>query len=182
MNGIVRRRKQEKAEWKASCPSVEELLCLQLSGYSSRQIVGMGIEGNGQLKETAAKAQREMDKARRILDRQAKAGVITVPYYADNYPWHFNNLCNDAPALIHVSGDLGLLNRDDTVAVIGARGADAEGLGVAYRFAGQAGGRGMWSSADWHWGAMRLPIGAVSMRRGRLSPSLPRDWTSLILR
>ena len=33
---------------------------------------GMGIEGNGQLKETAAKAQREMDKARRILDRQAK--------------------------------------------------------------------------------------------------------------
>ena len=45
------------------------LLCLQLSGYSSRQIVGMGIEGNGQLKETAAKAQREMDKARRILDR-----------------------------------------------------------------------------------------------------------------
>ena len=120
MNGIVRRRKQEKAEWKASCPSVEELLCLQLSGYSSRQIVGMGIEGN----------------ARRILDRQAKAGVITVPYYADNYPWHFNNLCNDAPALIHVSGDLGLLNRDDTVAVIGARGADAEGLDVAYRFAG----------------------------------------------
>ena len=97
MNGIVRRRKQEKAEWKASCPSVEELLCLQLSGYSSRQIVGMGIEGNGQLKETAAKAQREMDKARRILDRQAKAGIITVPYYADNYPWHFNNLCNDAP-------------------------------------------------------------------------------------
>ena len=45
LNGIVRRRKQEKAEWKASCPSVEELLCLQLSGYSSRQIVGMGIEG-----------------------------------------------------------------------------------------------------------------------------------------
>ena len=84
----------------------------------------------------------EMDKARRILDRQAKAGVITVPYYADNYPWHFNNLCNDAPALIHVSGDLGLLNRDDTVAVIGARGADAEGLDVAYRFAGQAGGQG----------------------------------------
>ena len=54
---------EEKVEWKASCPSVEELLCLQLSGYSSRQIVGMGIEGNGQLKETAAKAQREMDKA-----------------------------------------------------------------------------------------------------------------------
>ena len=72
---------EEKAEWKASCLSVEELLCLQLSGYSSRQM---------------AKAQREMDKARRILDRQAKAGVITVPYYADDYPWHFNNLCNDA--------------------------------------------------------------------------------------
>lgn len=65
---------EEKVEWKASCPSVEELLCLQLSGYSSRQIVGMGIEGNGQLKETAAKALREMDKARRILDRQAKLG------------------------------------------------------------------------------------------------------------
>ena len=177
LNEIVGRRKQEKAEWKASCPSVEELLCLQLSGYSSRQIVGMGIEGNGQLKEKAAKAQREMDKARRILDRQAKAGVITVPYYADNYPWHFNNLCNDAPALIHVSCDLGLLNRDDTVTVIGARGADAEGLDVAYRFAGQVGGQGhvIISGLALGCDTAGLPIGAVSMRRGRLSPSLLRD-------
>ncbi|MDM8123907.1 DNA-processing protein DprA [Mediterranea massiliensis] len=92
-------------------------------------------------KRTAAKATRELDKAKRILDRQAKAGVITIPYYAVDYPYHFRNLCNDTPPLIHVSGNLELLNRNDTVTIIGARAADAEGLDAAYRFGKQIGGQ-----------------------------------------
>ena len=143
LKGRIEKRGKEEAEWKASCLSVEELLCLQLLGYSSRQIVErVNPEVNEQLKRTAVKATRELDKAKRILDRQAKAGVITIPYYAADYPYHFRNLCSDTPPLIHVSGNLELLNRDDTVTIIGARAADAEGLDAAYRFAKQIGGQG----------------------------------------
>ena len=139
----IKKRKKEEAEWKASCLSVEELLCLQLLGYPSRQIVErVNPEVNERLKRTGAKATRELDKAKRILDKQAKAGIITIPYYAVDYPYHFRNLCNDAPPLIHVSGNLKLLNRNDTVTIIGARAADAEGLDAAYRFAKQIGGQG----------------------------------------
>lgn len=122
--------------------SVEELLCLRLLGYSSKQIINVDIEETARLSIITAKAPRELDKAKRILDRQAKAGVTTIPYYTDDYPCHFRNLCNDTPPLIHVSGNLELLNRNDTVTIIGARAADAEGLDAAYRFAKQIGGQG----------------------------------------
>lgn len=143
LKGRIEKRKKEEAEWKASCLSVEELLCLQLLGYSSRQIIErVNPEVYERLKRTAAKATRELDKAKRILDRQVKAGVITIPYYAADYPYHFRNLCNDTPPLIHVSGNVELLNRDDTVTIIGARAADADGLDASYRFARQIGGQG----------------------------------------
>ena len=143
LKGRIEKRKKEEAEWEAPCLSVEELLCLQLLGYPSRQIVErVNPEVNERLKMTAAKASRELDKAKRILNRQAKAGVVTIPYYADDYPRHFRNLCNDAPPLIHVSGNTALLNRDDTVTIIGARAADKEGLDASYRFARQIGGQG----------------------------------------
>lgn len=140
---MIEKKEKEEAEWKASCLSVEELLCLQLLGYSSRQIVErVHPEVNERLKRTAVKATRELDKAKRILDRQAKAGVMTIPYYAADYPYHFRNLCNDTSPLIHVLGNLELLNRNDTVTIIGARAADAEGLDIAYQFAKQIGGQG----------------------------------------
>ena len=122
--------------------SVEELLCLQLLGYSSRQMIYAGAEETARLSIITAKAPRELDKAKRILDKQAKAGVVTIPYYAADYPYHFRNLCNDTPPLIHVSGNVELLNRDDTVTIIGARAADADGLDASYRFARQIGGQG----------------------------------------
>ena len=67
LKGRIEKRKEEETEWKASCLSVEELLCLQLLGYSSRQIIErVNPEVNEQLKRTAAKATRELDKAKRI--------------------------------------------------------------------------------------------------------------------
>ena len=85
---------------------------------------------------------RELDKAKRILDRQVKAGVVTIPYYAETYPRHFRNLGMDAPPLIHVLGNEKLLNREDNVAIIGARAADKEGIDIAYRLANQIGRQG----------------------------------------
>lgn len=134
---------QNKIEaWRVSCLSVEELLCLQLFGYSSKQLYE-DMEGERySLKETASMSIRELDKAKRILDRQAKAGVVTIPYYSEAYPHHFRNLCRDAPPLVHMLGNKDLLNREDNVTIIGARAADKDGLDVAYGLAKQMGEQG----------------------------------------
>lgn len=134
---------QNKIEaWRVSCLSVEELLCLQLLGYSSKQLY-KDMEGERySLKETASMSIRELDKAKRILDRQAKAGVVTIPYYSEAYPHHFRHLREDAPPLIHVLGNKDLPNREDNVAIIGARAADKDGLDMAYGLAKQMGEQG----------------------------------------
>lgn len=134
---------QNKIEaWRVSCLSVEELLCLQLLGYSSKQLYE-DMEGERySLKETASMSIRELDKAKRILDRQAKAGVVTIPYYSEAYPHHFHHLREDAPPLIHVLGNKDLPNREDNVAIIGARAADKDGLDMAYGLAKQMGEQG----------------------------------------
>ena len=127
--------------WRASCLSVEELLCLQLLGYPHGQLY-VGMVNDGSLKTVVSESTHELDKAKRILDRQAKAGVITIPYYAETYPRHFRNLGRDAPLLIHILGNQALLNREDNVAIIGARAADREGLDISYEFANQMGRQG----------------------------------------
>ena len=119
--------------------SIEELLCLQLSGYSSRQIITASLEEAEHWKDLAAKASAARDKAKRILDQQAQAGVTTIPYYSTDYPCPFYNLHNEAPPLIHVSGNKELLHREDCVAIIGARAADTQGQDTAYHFARQIG-------------------------------------------
>ena len=121
--------------------TVEELLCLQLLGYSSKQIYD-AIQIEAPLNTVASMSIRELDKAKRILDRQTKAGVVTIPYYDEAYPHHFRNLCGDAPPLIHVLGNVELLNHEDNVAIIGARAAEKEGLEIAYGLAKQIGGQG----------------------------------------
>ena len=100
------------------------------------------MENDGSLKAVVSESFHELDKAKRILDRQAKAGVAAIPYYAETYPRHFRNLGMDAPPLIHVLGNEEQLNREDNVAIIGALAADKEGLNMAYRIAYQLGRQG----------------------------------------
>ena len=139
--GTIKNSLKDMEGWRDSCLSIEELLCLQLLGYSPRQLYGE-MEYNDSLKAVVSKSIHELDKAKRILGRQAKAGVATIPYYAETYPRHFRNLDMDAPPLIHVLGKEELLNREDNVAIIGARAADKEGLDIAYRLANQIGRQG----------------------------------------
>ena len=138
---VMTRCRAEMEVWRDSYLSIEKLLCLQLLGYSSRQLYEE-MEYAGSLKAVVSKSTSELDKAKRILDRQAKAGVVTIPYYAETYSRHFRNLGMDAPPLIHVLGNEKLLNREDNVAIIGARAADKKGLDMAYRLANQIGRQG----------------------------------------
>ena len=141
MNELQEQDKKRMAEWLASVLHVDELLALQLQGTIPKQMPG-DVQTNGYLREIAQKSRRELDKARYILERQAKAGIVTIPYYADEYPRHFCSLGDDAPPLIHVLGNRELLNREDNVTIIGSRAADRDGLAAASRMAEQMGGAG----------------------------------------
>ena len=68
--------------------------------------------------------------------------MVTIPYYSEAYPHHFRHLREDAPPLIHVLGNKDLPNREDNVAIIGARAADKDGLDMAYGLAKQMGEQG----------------------------------------
>lgn len=140
--GTAKKQQNKIEAWRLSYLSVEELLCLQLLGYSPKQLYE-DMEGERySLKETASMSIRELDKAKRILDRQTKAGVITIPYHEEAYPHHFRHLREDAPPLVHVLGNKDLLNREDNVAIIGARAVDKDGLDMAYGLAKQMGEQG----------------------------------------
>ena len=141
MNELQEQHKKRMVEWLASVPHVDELLALQLQGTIPKQMPG-DVQTNGYLREIAQKSRRELGKARYILEKQAKAGVETIPYYADEYPRHFCGLGNDAPPLIHVLENRELLNREDNVTIIGSRAADRDGLAAASRMAEQIGGAG----------------------------------------
>ena len=98
----VKKRQNQMETWRPSCLSVEELLCLQLLGYSPKQLYEDIESERYSLKETASMSIRELDKA--------KAGVVTIPYYSEAYPHHFRHLREDAPPLVHVLGNKDLLS------------------------------------------------------------------------
>lgn len=179
MNELQEQHKKRMAEWLASVPHVDELLALQLQGTIPKQMPG-DVQTNGYLREIAQKSRRELDKARYILERQAKAGVVTIPYYADEYPRHFCGLGNDAPPLIHVLGNRELLNREDNVTIIGSRAADRDGLAAASRMAEQIGGAGHVVISGLARDAIRPLIAAALMRADRRLPSWRRVWISFI--
>lgn len=132
MNNLENKYNTCRAEYRLPILTVEELLCLQLSGLSLRQLQDDTLDIRSYLKETIRNDVRKWDKARRILGRQEKVGIVSIPYYADDYPCRLKVLNNNVPLLIHVLGNKELLYREDSVAVIGARSADKEGLDMAY--------------------------------------------------
>lgn len=132
---VIKKRQNKMEEWRLSCLSVEELLCLQLLGDSPKQLYEDMESERYLLKETAPMFIRELDKVKRILDDKTKAGVITIPYHDEAYSHHFRNLCKDAPPLVHVLLNKDLLNFEDNVAIIDARAADKDGLDMAYGLA-----------------------------------------------
>lgn len=123
-------KKREEA-WRAAAPAVEELLCLQLAGYSSKQIHQTKRE---ELKGILQQTKDLLPKTKRILIEQAELGIKTISYYEEDYPQHFmENLNADAPVLIHLLGDEKLIHSNNCVTIIGARKANAEGLNAAYQ-------------------------------------------------
>ena len=147
---------QNKIEaWRVSCLSVEELLCLQLLGYSSKQLYE-DMEGERySLKETASMSIRELDKAKRILELFliiAKRILITSAIYEKTH--RHSSMC----LAIRICPTVRTMWLS-LVPVLRTKMDWTWPTGLPNRWAN----KGISSSAAWLWVAIRPPIGAASM-------------------
>lgn len=114
--------------------NIDEILCLQLMGYKPHEILRADLDYFDRLyDERQDEMDRLLDKADAILTRQENAGVKTLIHYYARFPKQFKAIDDDCPPLIHLLGNLDLLNRENFTAIIGARNCDKRGFDIAYR-------------------------------------------------
>lgn len=161
--------------------NVDEILCLQLMGYKPHEILRADLDYFDQIlyNERSEEMDRLLDKADVILTRQEKAGVKTLIHYDTLFPKPFKAIGDDCPPLIHLLGNLDLLNRDNYTAIIGARNCDKRGFDVAYKLGVEYAKR---LSAVSLWVAMQRRIRDVWQREVRLSRLSEADSTLSILK
>lgn len=114
--------------------SVGQILCLQLSGYRSPEILKAGVpDFNKALAEGQTCIEALLDKAAALLKKKEGLGIVTLPFYHPDFPESLKRIGDDCPPLIHLLGNQDLLHRE-AVAIIGARKADRAGGGAVYRW------------------------------------------------
>lgn len=117
-------------------PLIVDILSLQLGGMSDKEIINYDLE---KLETDISHINRFnvlQEKAQSILLRQSRMGIQTIAFYQSQYPTKFRDI-DGRPPLIHLLGNAELLEKENTVAVIGARSADKEGYEKAYRISRQ---------------------------------------------
>ena len=95
--------------------SIEELTCLHLLRYHPSDIY---LKDEQELRKAIALHPATFAKAEKILKMQQENGVNVIPHYTENYPDAFAKLGVNAPVLIHLLGNKGLLYEENLIAVI----------------------------------------------------------------
>ncbi|MDE6246603.1 MAG: DNA-protecting protein DprA, partial [Muribaculaceae bacterium] len=113
--------------------TIDEVLALQYLGMENSVILKIHLNTFEKLLNENPILEEYLDKANSVLDRQEEAGVISYVWTDPEFPERFRKIRNDCPPIIHLKGNIWLLNEVNTVAVIGARTADKEGNKVAYK-------------------------------------------------
>ncbi|MCM1139350.1 MAG: DNA-protecting protein DprA [Muribaculum sp.] len=113
--------------------TIEEVQCLVWHGLSSRQIKAIDLDSFDKLyDENPDDFDAWLEKAEKMFDKEYKLGIRIPSIQDEEYPQSLRAIGDDAPSLIHLLGDTSLLKSTDSVAVIGARAADRDGLSAAY--------------------------------------------------
>ena len=113
--------------------TIDEVLALQYFGMENSGILKMHLNTFEKLLNENPILEEYLDKANSVLDRQEEAGVISYVWTDAEFPEKLRKIGNDCSPIIHLKGNIGLLNERNAVAVIGARAADKEGNEVAYK-------------------------------------------------
>lgn len=113
--------------------TIEEIQCLIWFGMTPFQIKKTCLDAFETLyDENQEQFDIWLDKAEKLFDKEYEVGVKVISIQNDNYPKQLLAIGNDAPPLIHLLGNSKLIERTDSVAIIGARAADRQGLDAAF--------------------------------------------------
>ncbi len=113
--------------------TIEEIQCLIWHGLSSDQIRETDLSAFEALyNQHQQHFDAWLDKAERLFDKEYEMGVKIISIQDESYPELLLAIGNEAPPLLHLLGNSSLIERTDSVAIIGARAADRQGLNVAF--------------------------------------------------
>lgn len=116
--------------------TIEEIQCLIWFGLTPHQIRNTDLAAFDRLyDENKGQFDKWLDKAEHLFDKEYEIGVKVISIQDDNYPINLSAIGYDAPPLIHLLGNSKLIERTDSVAIIGARAADRQGLDAAFSLA-----------------------------------------------
>lgn len=121
-----------------------EILSLQLSGVDDKTILKLDRESfNALTKELGEIYDESLFNARRIIKKEEDNDIYTITFHeTDYYPVMLNVLGDERPPIIHYIGNEELLERTDSIAIIGARRADRRGNDAAYNLGAECAKRG----------------------------------------
>ena len=113
--------------------TIEEVQCLVWHGLTPAQIKKTDIDAFDALYDENQELFDEwLEKAEKLFDKEYALGIKIISIQDDNYPKQLLAIGNDAPPLIHLQGNTKLIERNDSVAIIGARAADRQGLDASF--------------------------------------------------
>ena len=81
---------------------IEQILCLQLSGYSAVEIFGMSQTSFHRIYSTHENIKASFTTARCILEGQERLGILTLPFHHPDFPESLRMIEADCPPLIHL--------------------------------------------------------------------------------
>ena len=113
--------------------TIEEVQCLIWFGMTPLQIKKTDLDSFDKLyADNHEQFSVWLDKAEKLFDKEYDLGIKIISIQDANYPTQLSAIGNDAPPLIHMLGNSKLIERTDSVAIIGARAADRQGLEAAF--------------------------------------------------
>lgn len=113
--------------------TIEEIQCLIWFGLAPHQIRKIDLAAFDRLyDENQEQFDEWLAKAEHLFDKEYKEGVKVISIQDDNYPANLLAIGDDAPLLIHLLGNSKLIDRTNSIAIIGARAADRHGLDAAF--------------------------------------------------
>ena len=113
--------------------NVDEIMCLQMAGLTTSEIIKIDLTRFEELYELNPIYEKYIGKANTILDRQEDMAISAITLHDYNFPKTLLAIGDDCPAVIYCLGNTALLRKKKAVAIIGARACDKEGYSMAYR-------------------------------------------------
>lgn len=113
--------------------NVDEIICLQMAGFSTSEIIKIDLTRFEELYESNPIYEEYIDRANTMLDRQEAMAISAITVHEDIFPKRLLAIGIDCPSVIYCLGNTALLRKKKAVSIIGARACDNEGYSMAYR-------------------------------------------------